>query len=141
MPDKEQELLTGEEVMDLVTDFHFSGKTNRYILVRSAEKLIIVKLKSLGYEQVWEKCPHCYGTGQGHTRECPTCNGTGKVRIQFKLPDGIEKKIKDIFDCQADLCLNPTIIGKDDCGYESHSVECFACMKKQILSLIRQDKE
>lgn len=109
------ELLTGEEVMDLVTDFHFSGKTNRYILVRSAEKLIIVKLKALGYEQVYEDCPHCYGTGQGYTRECPTCNGTGKVRRLFPL-EGIEELLLDII-----------------MEYHNNPPELF----KQILSLIR----
>lgn len=36
--------LTDEEIMDLVTDYHFSGKQNRHILAESAAKAQLKKI-------------------------------------------------------------------------------------------------
>ena len=105
MTDKEQELLT--EIIEFV--------------------------KSLGYEQVWEKCPECNGEGGEITDgylgySCLTCKGTGKVRIQFKLPEGIEEELaKILLDCAI--------------HFKNGDEERMYGGIKQILSLIRQDKE
>ena len=52
---------------------------------------ILAKLKAMGYEQVWVKCPDCGGTKRifrlpvtalGETSNefpCPTCKGTGRI--------------------------------------------------------------
>ena len=44
------------------------------------------KLKAMGYEQVWEKCPDCEGKGFVPNKavytgyiDCPTCKGTCRI--------------------------------------------------------------
>lgn len=52
----------------------------------------VAKLKAMGYEQVWIKCPECLGTGVArdykfHKIEgtaCPTCKGTGRIYKKVK---------------------------------------------------------
>jgi len=129
MTDKERELLSDEDINQIPDGF-------RYLWAYRQEMELylntqVAKLKSLGYEQAWEKCPKCKGEGEifhrGETdtlkawSRCSACKGTGKVRTQFKLPEGIEQSIKDtLFDN-----------GVSNRGH----------ITRQILSLIRQDKE
>ena len=59
---------------------------NAHLSSQSATE-ILAKLKAMGYEQVWEKCPDCEGERDIYWCEedvecgkvCPTCKGTGKV--------------------------------------------------------------
>ncbi len=67
-----------------------------YINLRADQ--ILVKLKALGYEQVWTECPECkglkeiaeedYPDGAYYPRTqfitCPTCKGTGKITKYVK---------------------------------------------------------
>ena len=106
---------------------------------------VVAKLKALGYEQVWEECPECGGEKVAYindlsdatigTKLCPTCNGTGKVRIQFKLPEGIEEWIAIL---TKNWWANPDI-SYDELAEEEKQI--FRNFVKRILSLIRQDKE
>ena len=56
-------------------------------LVRVLEAQI-AKLKAMGYEQVWTKCPDCMNgqimTGHRVWHPCPTCKGTGRKRKLVK---------------------------------------------------------
>jgi len=125
MKDKEQELLTRAEILRTHKNKDgFPLNPDREFYKRLCQNQI-AKLKSLGYEQVWEQCPDCdeglCSQGDYPPIQCSTCKGTGKVRIQFKLPEGIEQSIKDtLFDN-----------GVSNRGH----------ITRQILSLIRQDKE
>jgi len=142
---KEQELLTDEERGKVYIPCELRcGQTMPDMeseicldcIAIEHEKAQIAKLKSLGYEQVWEKCPVCVGRGEyliegeGTNTDilqvCSNCKGTGKVRIQFKLPEGIEEKIARIV---RDTRRQPIISEQDE------TLE----ITKQILSLIRQD--
>uniref|UniRef100_A0A6M3KWT7 Uncharacterized protein n=1 Tax=viral metagenome TaxID=1070528 RepID=A0A6M3KWT7_9ZZZZ len=138
MPDKEQELLTSAEMVKAMTNWDSDNPAHKLPLDVQSEnvaKAQVAKLKSLGYEQVWEKCPDCGGDGEdhnyavevdGHRKNiCPICKGTGRVRIQFKLPDAEEKII--------------AYFREEDLGRGTASP--FEYHAKQILSRIRQDKE
>ncbi len=69
----------------------------------------ITKLKAMGYEQVWTKCPDCGGTKRifrlpvtalGETSNefpCPTCKGTGRKR---KLVKWDREKVAELLFCQ-----------------------------------------
>ena len=151
-------------LVDDVREKDFEGAYfSKYDIVREVEHALIKYFvpdvshkewaRQNGYEQVWEKCPGWQGekcgydkklqryvvTGWDSMETCPTCKGTGKVRIQFKLPEGIEEKIAKYQ--MALYCL-----GKgwetddwDDLPEKVH--EKYRGEAKQILSLIRQDKE
>ena len=81
MPDKEQELLT--EIIDTLKQFSIDSKLGNKILLYSEKTRIagqiIAKLKSLGYEQVWEKCPDCEGgeIADYLTKICQFCEYKG----------------------------------------------------------------
>ena len=53
----------------------------------------------------------------------------------------IKEKIGDILDFETDLCLDPTAVGKDDCGYETDSPACRNCQLDQIMPLINAQVE
>jgi len=123
--DKEQELLTDEELelvhapspdLNDVAEMH--NIVNQWR--RNIAQAQIAKLKSLGYEQVWEDCSDCkgkrftsakstalsgYHQGKLHRpidhklQPCSTCKGTGKVGIQFKMDkEELREKIDRILD-------------------------------------------
>jgi len=169
--DKEQELLTDEEVALVnIGAIRKSQKGSMANITKMYCEAQIAKLKSLGwvspevrkrdikgamegtkqgmidvgYEQVWEKCPECNNTGKVLASkgtiiiECTTCNGTGKVRIQFKLPEGIEEKMARICNDNKFPDTGGTIPWEALTDYEKSNAYDNA---KQILSLIRQNKE
>ncbi len=79
----------------LLTEIRQTIRKNRGNDVDSAStaKELLAKLKDLGYEQVWIKCPECGGNGfladgnEGITINrayCPTCNGIGKITKYVK---------------------------------------------------------
>jgi len=149
---KEQELLT--ELKDWVTAYKDASERNALAENpnESAEYLASL-IKSLGYEQVWEKCPECKGEGEifhrGETdtlkawSRCTTCNGTGKKQLWFKLPEGIEETIaKWLFKNRHRL--------PNQRFYANWYDETSACpltekeylnLTNEILSLIRGEKE
>lgn len=45
----------------------------------------------------------------------------------------LRRKLKDILEYETSLCLNPTEVGKDDCGVESGSADCSECQLDQIM--------
>ena len=106
----EQELLSDEAIyLDVISSIR-PGLWSAELLVamRQVAKAQVAKLKAIGYEQVWEKCPECKGKGKkyriipdkmpwfdGHTEvyDCPTCKGTGRI-TKYKSPEEI-KEIND----------------------------------------------
>ncbi len=99
MADKEQSELLLKVIADrLVAEFmepniidhpmeimNYPSNLSRAIKIT---KWILAKLKAMGYEQVWEKCPECKGSGRrygmagvyGDFTDCRTCKGTGRKR-------------------------------------------------------------
>ena len=90
----EQELLSGSEIKemldeywvlywpswnegDITEDDYDSGES--YWTLEAQ----IAKLKDMGYEQVWTKCPDCMNgqimTGHRVWHPCPTCKGIGRI--------------------------------------------------------------
>ncbi len=107
MPDKERELLIEvHEITSLLTrrTVHVASRTvmdGRVVANHNeeADKAIVAKLKALGYEQVWTKCPECKGEksiwlGGNSTvfSPCPKCKGTGRKR---KLVEWDREKVAE----------------------------------------------
>jgi len=147
--DKEQELLS--EALKIIDKAITSDIVDGRFGATPYAKELVAKLKSLGYEQVWEKCPKCGGEGgvfpEGKPSlqdpakpndTCPACNGTGKVRIQFKLPEGIEEKIKKTIDAFRWEYTKAKIVNVTGLSPEASNLmeDRYA---KLILSQIRQD--
>ena len=88
MHDNEQELLSKKEMVRALDESPFAdlrSQVTRDILCKAQ----IAKLKSLGYEQVWTKCPDCLGVGsypEAHSLmgKCSSCKGTGKITDRVK---------------------------------------------------------
>ncbi len=87
MADNEQEL---KEINELLVRASLVDGFAQYITPATIERIakeVIAKLKALGYEQVWEKCPDCNGRGKDYRvggfdedfADCPTCKGTGRI--------------------------------------------------------------
>jgi len=85
------------EIVNTLEAWQDEGKD--YIVSFSYKSLafeLLAKLKAMGYEQVWVKCPDCGGTKRifrlpvtalGETSNefpCPTCKGTGRKRKLVK---------------------------------------------------------
>lgn len=51
------------------------------------------------------------------------------------------EQIKQILEYDSDMCLDPTKIGKDDCGYETGSPACIECQAHQICQLFRKTED
>ena len=57
------------------------------------------------------------------------------------MNEKLREGIKDILEYETSLCLNPTEVGKDDCGFETGSVACAGCQLDQILAIIPDIEE
>ena len=73
LSDEEFRKTTGKEIYDRIT-------------IKEVAQAQVAKLKALGYEQVWIKCPDCHNgqmpeTGRGSDGfiRCEICKGTGKI--------------------------------------------------------------
>jgi len=51
--------------------------------------------------------------------------------------ESLANNIRNILDYETDLCLNPTVVGEDDCGYETESMACRECQIAQITALLK----
>ena len=108
MNDDEQDKLL-MEIAQAIYEVKFGeGFWNRVInkcdYLQQAE-VALAKLKAMGYEQVWKKCPDCKGTRQvkpmfstPELMPCPKCNCTGKIPKYVK---GDREKIARIICCFA----------------------------------------
>ncbi len=82
MANNEQELLREEEQREHYND---SGlMEEHHWMIDDLLQAQVAKLKAIGYEQVWEKCPDCNGGGliggAGINDRCDKCNSTGRKR-------------------------------------------------------------
>ena len=95
MTANEQELLSIEDKNRLLDTITPIANHPIYLLelINNTEAKIQTKLKAMGYEQVWTKCPGWQGEECWYDKElkryvvigwdsketCPTCKGTGKI--------------------------------------------------------------
>lgn len=60
----------------------------------------------------------------------------GYLPVEHKTEQAdLREAVGNILDFETSLCLNPTEVGKDDCGNETDSPACRDCQLEQILSL------
>ena len=93
MADNEQELLSDVTRKERAKNCVFAPYSSVKEHIDWLCEAQIAKLKAMGYEQVWTKCPECEGEKQiyqqvrGTQHEyapCPTCKGTGKITKYVK---------------------------------------------------------
>ena len=105
-PLSDELLLTPDEVMHEWRCCQTDWPISKGIAIAKAQ---VAKLKALGYEQVWTKCPDCKGKkyiveighpdygSQKYKEKCPTCKGTGKIPKYVKWDrEKVAEKCRDI---------------------------------------------